>query len=260
MPNWIFPSLFCVPSTLYIVIGFCRGAGSSPTFFAHSKSMKQLVQPESIRAFVVAPFAVLRASRCTWMESSLGMHDSTSFSTFVRRFIGPTFLSFSSASIQVCLCCKIVYFGVLAADTGTGRGLGYLLLRHQFGLTGPHLQNPAPQQEPSSLSHTTPSGLGAMQSRSHSPRHLVPGFPWRRPAALRSAGACLGRGTLAPSGQLGHIRNKCAPLWGHGHDPPPWHHWCGWDMAWWEGQGCRPVAGLGWGKGQMLGHGAELPG
>src|ERR1700726_4512037 len=131
MPNRIFPSLFCIPSTLYIVIGFCRGAGSSPTLFAHSKSIKQLVQPESIRAFIVAPFTVLRASRCTWMESSHGMHDSASFSTFVRRFIGPTFslatvsfLSFSSASIQVCLCCKIVYFGVLAADTGMGRGLG----------------------------------------------------------------------------------------------------------------------------------------
>src|ERR1700731_3663174 len=163
MPNRIFPSLFCVPSTLYIVIGFCRGAGSSPTLFAHSKSIKQLVQPESIRAFVVAPFAVLRASRCTWMESSHGMPDSTSFSTFVRCFIGPTFLlatvsflSFSSASIRVCLCCKIVYFGVLAADTGMGRGLGYLHPRCQFGLTGPHLQNPAPQQEPFSLSRTTP--------------------------------------------------------------------------------------------------------
>src|ERR1700730_6772832 len=140
MPNQIFPSLFCIPSTLYIVIGFCRGAGSNPTFFAHSKSMKQLVQPESIRAFVVVPFAVLRASRCTWMESSHGMRDSTSFSTLVRCFIGPTFLSFSSASIWVCLHCKIVYFGVLAVDTGMGRGLGYLHLRHQFGLTGPRLQ------------------------------------------------------------------------------------------------------------------------
>src|ERR1700726_651204 len=141
MPNRTFPSLFCVPSTLYIVIGFCRGAGSSPTLFAHSKSIKQLVQPESIRAFVVAPFAVLRASRCTWMESSRGMRDSTSFSTFVRHFIGPTFLLatvsflfFSSASIQVCLCCKIVYFRVLAADTGTGRGLGYLHPRRQDSL------------------------------------------------------------------------------------------------------------------------------
>src|SRR3984893_15455888 len=151
MPNQIFPSLFCIPSTLYIVIGFCRGAGSNPTFFAHSKSMKQLVQTESIRAFVVAPFTVLRASRCTWMESSHGMCDSASFSTLVRRFIGPTFSSFSSASIQICLCCKIVYFGVLAADTGTGRGLGYLHPRHQFRLTGPHLQNPALQQEPFSL-------------------------------------------------------------------------------------------------------------
>src|SRR6202045_3197228 len=163
MPNRIFPSLFCIPSTLYIVIGFCRGAGSSPTLFAHSKSIKQLVQPESIRAFVVAPFAVLRASRCTQMESSHGMCDSTSFSTFVRHFIGSTFLlatvsflSFSSASIQVCLCCKIVYFGVLAADTGMGRGLGCLLLKCQFRLTGPHLQNPAPCLEPFFLSHTTP--------------------------------------------------------------------------------------------------------
>src|SRR6202045_830612 len=42
-----------------------------------------------------------------------------------------------------------------------GRGLGYLHLRHQFGLTGPHLQNPAPQQEPFSLSCTTPGGPGA---------------------------------------------------------------------------------------------------
>src|ERR1700730_17758647 len=197
MPNWIFPSLFCVPSTLYIVIGFCRGAGSSPTLFAHSKSIKQLVQPESIRAFVVAPFAVLRASRCTWRESSRGMRDSASFSTFVRCFIGPTFslgtvsfLSFSSASIWVCLHCKIVYFGVLAVDTGTGRGLGYLLPRHQFGLTGPRLQNPF------SLSHTTPGSPGAMQSHSRSLQDYDLGFPWRRPAALGSVGTCLGGGTL----------------------------------------------------------------
>src|ERR1700726_4211690 len=196
MPNWIFPSLFCVPSTLYIVIGFCRGGGASPTLFAHSKSIKQLVQPDSIRAFIVAPFTVLRASRCTWMESSCGMHDSASFSTLVRRFIGPTFSSFSSASIRVCLCCKIVYFGVLAADTGTGRGLGYLHLRCQFGLTGPHLQNPAPQQEPFSLSRTTPGGLGATQSHSPSLQDYDLGFPRRRPAASGSVGACLGGGTL----------------------------------------------------------------
>src|SRR3984893_14144055 len=196
MPNQIFPSLFCIPSTLYIVIGFCRGAGSNPTFFAHSKSMKQLVQPESIRAFVVAPFAVLRASRCTWMESSHGMHDSASFSTLVRRFIGPTFSSFSSASIRVCLHCKIAYFGVLAVDTGMGRGLGYLHLRHQFGLTGPRLQNPAPQQEPFSLSRTTPGGPGATQSHSHSLQDYNLGFPWCGPVALGSVGVCLGGGTL----------------------------------------------------------------
>src|SRR6202045_755167 len=102
------------------------------------------------------------------MESSRGMRDSASFSTFVRRFIGPTFslatvtfLSFSSASIWVCLHCKIVYFGVLAVDTGRGRGLGYLHPRRQFRLTGPRLQNPAPQQEPFSLSHTTPGSPGA---------------------------------------------------------------------------------------------------
>src|SRR6202030_1144665 len=177
----------------------------SPTLFAHSKSIKQLGQPESIRAFVVAPFTVLRASRCTWMESSCGMRDSASFSTFVRCFIGPTFslatvsfLSFSSASIQVCLRCKIVYFRVLAVDTGTGRGLGYLHPRCQFGLTGPHLQNPAPQQEPFSLSHTTPGGPGAMQSHSHSLQNYNLGFPHCRPAASGSVGACLGGGTLSP--------------------------------------------------------------
>ena len=203
MPNWIFPSLFCIPSTLYIVIGFCRGAGSNPTLFAHSKSIKQLVQPELIRAFVVAPFAVLRASRCTWMESSHGMQDSASFSTFVRHFIGSTFLlatvsflSFSSASIWVCLHCKIVYFGVLAVDTGMGRGLGYLHPRHQFRLTGPCLQNPAPQQEPFSLSHTTPGGPGAMQSHSRSLQDYDLGFPRRGPAASGSVGACLGGGIL----------------------------------------------------------------
>src|ERR1700730_8358470 len=196
MPNQIFPSLFCIPSTLYIVIGFCRGAGSNPTFFAHSKSMKQLVQPESIRAFIVAPFAVLMASRCTWMESSLGMRDSASFSTFVRHFIGPTFLSFSSASIQVCLRCKIVYFGVLAADTGMGRGLGYLHPRCQFGLTGPRLQNSAPQQEPFSLSHTTPGSPGATQSHSCSLQNYDLGFPRCGPAASGSVGTCPGGGTL----------------------------------------------------------------
>src|ERR1700731_4057201 len=42
IPYLILPFLFCVPSTLYIVIGFGRGDGSSPTFFAHSKSIKQL--------------------------------------------------------------------------------------------------------------------------------------------------------------------------------------------------------------------------
>src|SRR6202030_2944777 len=107
------------------------------------------------------------------MESSHGMCDSASFSTFVRHFIGPTFslatvsfVSFSPASIQVCLCCKVVYFGVLAVDTGTGRGLGYLHPRRQFGLTGPCLQNPAPQQEPFSLSCTTPGSPRATQSHS----------------------------------------------------------------------------------------------
>src|ERR1700730_9223535 len=45
IPNWILPSLFCDPSTLYIVIGFSKGDGSRPTLFAHSKSMKQLVHP-----------------------------------------------------------------------------------------------------------------------------------------------------------------------------------------------------------------------
>src|ERR1700731_4524312 len=203
MPNRIFPSLFCVPSTLYIVIGFCRGAGSSPTLFAHSKSIKQLVQPESIRAFIVVPFAVLRASRCTRMESSCGVHDSASFSPFLRHFIGSTFslatvsfLSISSASIWVCLHCKIVYFGVLAADTGMGRGLGYLLPRRQFRLTGPCLQNPAPQQEPFFLSHTTPGSPGAMRSHSCSPQNYDLGFPQHGPAALGSAGMCPGGGTL----------------------------------------------------------------
>src|ERR1700719_2510758 len=132
------------------------------------------------------------------MESSCGMQDSASFSTFVRHFIGSTFslatvtfLSFSSASIQVCLHCKIVYFGVLAADTGTGRGLGYLHPRCQFRLTGPRLQNPAPQQEPFSLSRTTPGGPGAMQSHSHSLQNYDLGFPQRRPVALGSVGTCL---------------------------------------------------------------------
>src|ERR1700731_2124132 len=250
MPNRIFPSLFCIPSTLYIVIGFCRGAGSSPTLFAHSKSINQLGQPGSIRASEVAPFAVLRASRCTWMESSHGMRDSASFSTFVRRFIGPTFLlatvsflSFSSTSIRVCLHCKIVYFGVLAVDTGTGRGLGYLHPRRQFGLTGPRLQNPAPQQEPFSLSRTTPGSPGAMQSHSRSLQDYDLGFPWRGPAASGSAGACLGGGTLRPCGLPGHIRNRCAPLQGHERDPPPWHH-----QHWWEHgmEGGAGVRASGW--------------
>src|ERR1700731_1627937 len=112
------------------------------------------------------------------MESSHGMCDSTSFSTFVRHFIGSTFLlatvsflSFSSASIWVCLHCKIAYFGVLAADTGMGRGLGCLLLRCQFRLTGPRLQNPAPRQEPFSLSCTTPGSPRATQSHSCSPQY-----------------------------------------------------------------------------------------
>src|SRR3984893_2999531 len=103
---------------------------------AYSKSMKQLVQPESTRAFVIAPLPVLRASKCTWMASSCGMHFHIST------------LSFSSAPVWVCLCCKIVYLGILAVGTGMEQGLGYLLSRCQFRLTGPRLQNPAPQQEP----------------------------------------------------------------------------------------------------------------
>src|ERR1700720_3480471 len=170
-PYWILPFLFCVPSTLYIMMGVCRGDGSSPILFAHSKSMKQLVQPESTRAFIVAPLPVLRASKCTWMASSCGMHFHTST------------LSLSSAPVQVCLCCKIVYLGILAVGTGTETGLGLLLLRHQFRLTRPCLQNPAPQQEPSSLSHTTPSGLGATQSCSHNLQLHGPGFPRCRPVA-----------------------------------------------------------------------------
>src|ERR1700720_1136965 len=233
IPYWILPFLFCVPSTLYIVIGVCRGDGSSPILFTHSKSMKQLVHPELTRAFVVAPLPVLRASKCTWMASSRGMCFRIST------------LSFSSAPVRVCLRCKIVYLGILAAGTGTERGWEYLFPRLQFGLTGPRLQNPAPQQEPSSLSRTTPSGLGATLSHSRSPRYLVPGFPRRGPVASGSAGACPGRGTLAPCGQLGHIGNKCARLRGHGRDPPPWHHQYWQDAAWWGRQGCGPVAGLG---------------
>src|ERR1700719_4027797 len=109
----MFPFLFCVPSTLYIVIGVCRGDGSSPILFAHSKSMKQLVQPESTRAFVVAPLPVLRASKCTSMASS---H---------RVCFCVSTLSCSSAPVQVCLCCKIVYLGILAVCTGMEWGLGY---------------------------------------------------------------------------------------------------------------------------------------
>src|SRR6202045_2605341 len=81
----ILPSLFCDPSTLYIVIGFSKGDGSRPTLFAHSKSMKQLVHPESTRAFVMAHLPVLRASKCTWMASSHGTRFSTSGCTLVGR-------------------------------------------------------------------------------------------------------------------------------------------------------------------------------
>ena len=241
IPYQILPSLFCDPSTLYIVIEFCRGDGSSPTSFAHSKSMKQLVQPESTRAFVVAPLPVLRASKCTWMANSHGTCFSVSFLGILVLAVSASTLSFSSAPIQVCLCCRIVYLGILTAGTGMERGLGQLLLRHQFRLTGPHLQNPVPQQEPSSLSHTAPSGLRAMQSHFHSPQHCVSGFPQHRPATSGSVGMCLVVGTLSPCGQLGHIRSRYTTLQGHGCDPPPWHHQDGWDMAWWEGQGCRPV-------------------
>src|ERR1700726_3397016 len=235
IPYLILPFLFCVLSTLYIVIGFGRGAGSSPTFFTHSKSIKQLVQPKSTRAFIVALLPVLRASRCTQMESSWGMCNSVSFSTSLRCFAGSAFLlatvslfsisllvvsvstlSFSSAPIQVCLCCRIVYLGILTAGTGMERGLGQLLLRHQFRLTGPHLQNPVPQQEPSSLSHTAPSGLGAMRSHFHNLRHHMSGFPQCRPVTSGSVGACLEVGTLSPCGWLGHIRSRYATLQGHG--------------------------------------------
>src|ERR1700730_13741747 len=125
IPYQILPSLFCDPSMLYIVIEFCRGDGSSPTPFAHSKSMKQLVQPELTRAFVVTPLPVLRASKCTWMASSCGTCFGVSFFGILLLAFSVSTLSFSSASIWVCLHCKIVYFGILAADTGMRRGLGY---------------------------------------------------------------------------------------------------------------------------------------
>src|SRR6202030_2382853 len=125
IPNWILPSLFCDPSTLYIVIGFSKGDGSRPTLFAHSKSMKQLVHPESTRAFVVAHLPVLRASKCTWMASSHGTCFSTSGCTLVGCSASLT-SSFTSAPIQVCLHCKIVYFSILAAGTGTEWGLEQL--------------------------------------------------------------------------------------------------------------------------------------
>src|ERR1700730_13647050 len=111
IPYQILPSLFCNPSTLYIVIEFCRGDGSSPTHLTHSKSMKQLVQPESMRAFVVAPLPVLRASKCTWMASSCGTHFGVSFLGISLLAVSTSTLSFSSAPIQICLCCKIVYLG-----------------------------------------------------------------------------------------------------------------------------------------------------
>src|ERR1700731_1837652 len=180
MPYWILPFLFCVPSMLYIVIGVCRGDSSNPILFAHSKSIKQLVQPESTRAFIVAPLPVLRASKCTWMASSCGMHFRVST------------LSFSSAPVRVCLHCKIVYLGILAVGTGMEQNLGYLLLRHQFRLTGSCLQNPAPRQEPFSFSCTTPGGPGATQSHSRSPRYYDLGFPQCGPVASGSAGACPG--------------------------------------------------------------------
>src|ERR1700731_719967 len=80
------------------------------------------------------------------------------------------------------------------------------------------------------------------------------------PGAPHSGGTGLGGGTLCPCGLPGHIGSRCAPLRGHGRDPPPWHHRHWWDAAWREGQGCGPVAGPGRGKGQMLGHGAVLLG
>src|ERR1700731_5468663 len=118
------------------------------------------------------------------MASSHGMHFHVST------------LSFSSAPVWVCLHCKIVYLGILAVGTGMEWGLGYLLLRCQFRLTGPRLQNPAPRQEPFSLSCTTPGSPRATQSHSCSPQYHDLGFPQCGPAALGSAGVCPGGGTL----------------------------------------------------------------
>src|ERR1700731_1472850 len=70
---------------------------------------------------------------------------------FSLLVVSASTLSISSTPIQVCLHCKIIYFGIIAADTGTGRGVGYLHPRHQLGPTRPHLQNPVSPQEPSSL-------------------------------------------------------------------------------------------------------------
>src|ERR1700719_3771876 len=104
IPYQILPALFCDPTMLCIVIRFCRGDGSSPTHLTHSKSMKQLVQPESMRAFVVAPLPVLRASKCTWMASSCGTHFGVSFFGILLLAVSVSALSFFSAPIWVCLC------------------------------------------------------------------------------------------------------------------------------------------------------------
>src|ERR1700731_2343662 len=64
-----------------------------------------------------------------------------------------------------------------------GKGTGISTPEAPVGLTGPHLQNPAPQQEPSSLSHTAPNSLRAVQSHSCNLQHHVPGFPQHGPVA-----------------------------------------------------------------------------
>src|ERR1700730_1429760 len=130
-----------------MMISFCRGAGSSLRLLSHSRSMSELVHPESISAFVPTHWQVVSISKCTRMERScfflFGFSSeipATIFS-FLLFFIillflvFLVFLPFSSSSLWVCLCCRIVYLGMSTAVTGTGAAtLAIHSWRHQFRL------------------------------------------------------------------------------------------------------------------------------
>src|ERR1700730_723972 len=113
---------------LVILISFCRSISSSPMLLTQCMSMMELVHLESTRAVTPAHCTVVSISKCTWRESSHFSHFGFSSVAPIVTFLGisrmvvgsgsSTFLSSVMGSLWVCLCCKIIYFGILLQGQG----------------------------------------------------------------------------------------------------------------------------------------------